>query len=513
MPKHPFDSFLSTGAIDPPRRTFRADSRISPLSIPRSMPETSFVPSPHSKSDTPSPKAMMQSRSPSQHPHGPPISPPKTRSSSAEDSTAALIEDWRAYTQKLRGQYEGEKAHMLADRARAEEVMNEERSLWDQEREILKAQIKMLEEASGEKAEMGIIDPHAMGYRQMFMAAHPGSVISPGLNPVSTGSIDGHSRTVPQESGRNADGTPFYAPAPRNPSRTFSSSETSEMRVDSISAPRESAIRVTSKELTSSDFGLQSPNSNQDLETIPETPKETIDISHIQPELEGVPIKATAVEPSFAAKVLSPDYSPSKLSPNSKPFAPRPSSRSPPNRSNGSSSEKAKEREKKTLEVVCEPENRRLTMHAGHTPNHSMSKFEFLGGAERGGDESENATPRQAHHPQNLHHPSVAPVYGQDGTDESEEEHDQGDRALTGLLGLTNEAATDDVFLAQLHEKLEEARKSEGASPSSESTSSISSTERRNRPRHKLEEDDEKDDGPLLRLKPSFNFGRPMGSM
>lgn len=400
---------------------------------------------------------------------------------------------------------------MLADRKRAEEIMNEERGLWDQEREILKARIKALEAASGKQSETGAISPSGMGYRQMHAAHHASIVASQGSRATSAGSVEGHSRTIPQESGRNADGTPFYAPAPRNPSRTFDSAETKEMRVDEITAPRESAIRVTSQRLRSSDFGA-----HQDLETISETPKETIDISLIQPELEGVAIKASAVAPEFAAKVLSPDYSPAKLSPTGRPSAPDASSMSPPGKTPKSPEEKAEEREKKTLQVVCEPVDRRLTMHAGHTPNHSMSKFEFLGG-ERVEVESGEPTPRQAHRPEDLHRLSVAPC-ANDGAYDIDEDSDNGDKPLTGILGLTNESAANDVFLQQLHEKLEEARKSEGVSPSSESSSSISSTDRRasNRPRRSVdleEENDEKDDGPLLRLKPSFNFGRPMGRM
>jgi hypothetical protein len=272
------------------------------------------------------------------------------------------------------------------------------------------------------------------------------------------------------------------------------------LRVDSITAPRESAIRVTSKELTSSDF-IQSPPSTQDLESIPETPTESIDISRIQPELEGVSIKASAVSPTFAAKVLSPYYSP-RLSPDTKP--------PPSDVTNRLRSPSKEEKQKKTLEVVCQPENRRLTMHAGHTPNHSISKFSFLGD----GSESGNATPTQEEHSKtkhpegHLHRTSVAQVE----TNESyrlEDVHDHGDKELSGPLGLTNESAKDDAFLAQLVEKLEEARKSEGVSPSNESTSSKASQDRTSNP---LDDDeDEKDDGPPLKLKSSFNFGRPMG--
>jgi hypothetical protein len=190
--------------------------------------------------------------------------------------------------------------------------------------------------------------------------------------------------------------------------------------------------------------------------------------------------------------------------------------------SSGSSRE---EKEKKTLEVVFQPENRRLTMHAGHTPNHSITKFAFLAD----GSESGNATPTQEHPGQEQNrdpqqrrsslapgHENLAQPPREESHQEHEHDHDQGDRELSGPLGLTNEATKDDAFLAQLTEKLEEARKSSDPSPSSESSSSQdrSLSPRKRQPVEESGgEEDDKDEGPPLRLRPSFNFGRPMGSM
>jgi len=399
--------------------------------------------------------------------------------------------------------------------------------LWDRERDILKARIAELEAELKKEKEMSNGSPE--GISPPRQRAHPRSDVnnftSPGSNAVSaTGSIDGSSRGVPQESGRNADGSPFYAPAPRNPSRSFDPSELGDFRVDSMNAPRETPIRVTSKELTSSDFGVKSPPSAHSLLPIPETTAESIDISHIQPELEGVAIKATAVSPTFAAKVLSPQRSPPKLSPEVKPPG-RDVTNMQRSVSSGSSKE---EKQMKILEVFSQPENRRLTLHAGHTPNHSMTKFAFLAD----GSESGNATPTQEHHGQEHdqkhehRRSSLAPGYeviaqppkqeSHEKEQEYEQDQDQGDKELSGPLGLTNEAIRDDAFLAQLVEKLEEARKSADTSPS---TNSSSSQNRSLSPRPRLpvetvdDEEDDKDEGPPLRLKPSFNFGRPMGRM
>ncbi|TAQ84075.1 hypothetical protein B7494_g7609 [Chlorociboria aeruginascens] len=488
MSKQPSDSFLPSGGFDQSRRPdFRSHS-ISPMAVPRSVPGYS----PQSRD---SPTAFLQSRSPSH-----PVSPPKTRSASADDNAASLVEDWRTYTAKLRMQNEGERAHMAADRARMEEIMAEERDLWDKERDILRARIAELEKELANRGNAFISPPISQLNSAMRAGPHPMSFTSQVSNMSntvsSTGSIEGK-RYVPQESGRNADGSPFYAPAPTNPSRTFEPSPTSDLRVDDLTAPRESAIRVTSKELTSSDFIHSPPN---ELPSISETPVESIDISHIQPELEGVPIKASAVSPTFAAKVLSPVRSPSKLSPN---IQPPPRDISNLSRSNSSRSNTGRG---DALDVVRAPENRRLTMHAGHTPNHSISKLDFL-------DESGNATPTQLqiqkqNHP---HNPSMTTTELHNSLFSHPEEDisDDGDNELIGPLGLNIEPETDDIFLARLVAKLEEAKRSAGVSPVDEKDEEavLSPLEKEEELEAKME------DLPPLRLKPSFNFGRPMGSM
>jgi len=367
-----------------------------------------------------------------------------------------------------------------------------------------------------------------------------------GSQAISTGSVDSTGRrslAIPQESGRNADGSPFYAPAPRNPSRTFhtGSSASPPLTIGSLIEPRESAIRVTSKELTSSDFGVQSPE--RELPPILESPSETIDISHIQPELEGVPIKASAVDPVFAAKVLSPVRTPAKLSPNGVPQ--KPADVTKYIQQSGSAVTSPRSGKLDAAEVratLKEPENRRLTLYAGHTPNHSLSTFEFV--------ESGGVTPTQTRadathvfpeNPIELPHPvdSTHPMFeiGEEEQSVVSEDFDGmheygpgeggGDKELQGPLGLINESTTDDFFLTTLTEKLEEVSRSGGASPDERSVTSdsrsLSPVEERGRRRNRGglgkvdeagEETEEVDvDVPPLRLKPSSNFGRPLGSM
>jgi hypothetical protein len=283
------------------------------------------------------------------------------------------------------------------------------------------------------------------------------------------------------------------------------------------------------------------------MDTIRETPHESIDIRLIQPELEGVSIKASAVSPAFAARVLSPRRSPPKVSPDcGAPSRTLPSldrRASPPRLS-------PEERQQMMLAIACQPENRRLTMHAGHTPSHSRS-FPILDPTESG-----NATPTQQHpefaseeeHPPRAaflappapgepapSHPvdhlsplaeeedeaaRVVVVDEEQHEEEDDDDNDQGDKELAGPLGLTGNSDLNHNFLQLLNRKLEgviEERKSRNASPSESSwTSEERSLSPRKTRRSKSEDEDEedgKDEGPVLRLKPSMNFGRPMGSM
>jgi hypothetical protein len=495
MSQQTSDSFLPSGAIPSPH----------PFEPPLSLLQT------HDQRGGPEYTPPISVTSPSSGPYlrpfrslpsqKRPISPPRSRSTSAEGTSVDLVEDWGSYANKLRSQIAGEKSHMLADRARMEEVIAEERALWDTERAILKARIAELE-AELEKVSSGVpfFSPPLSQRGQPGGQIHqaPMTVTSPaGSNHTgSSGATSSSSRpAVPQESGRNADGSPFYAPAPQNPSRTFELPDVAALRVDTVFEARESPIRVTSKELTSLDFGVQSPpTSNNDLDPIPETPVESVDISCIQPELDGVSIRTSALSPEFKAKILSP-HDDSKLSPNfslgdrnakeNQDPQPRERSVSPSGRL------------KPDIHgLIQQPETRRLTMHAGHTPNHSISKFADLL------EESGSATPTQ----ENI---GYKPVYHASAVDDIDPHEESGDVELSGPLGLTNESAKDEAFIAQLVEKLGEVKKSEEFSPSSESADSSSSAD------EIIEEAkaDVDDDGPALRLKPSLNFGRPIGQM
>ncbi|KAK6611797.1 hypothetical protein H4I95_02593 [Botrytis cinerea] len=444
-----------------------------------------------------------------------------------KNTAAELVEDFRRYSHSLREQFEGERAHILADRQRAIEVIAEERELWDKERGILIARIRELEARLKEKGD--VVSPAGIFNLEL---ANLG--FSPAANvftsPTGVPIVKGPTKAMasPGSGRRNADGSPFYAPAPQNPTRTFSA-ESEALRVEDIHAPRQTPIQVI-QELTPSDFVGSSQYTSPELlyphHSAVHWEKaesnngdiigaDSIDISKIAPHLEGVPIKASAVDPVFVAHVLSPRSASPRLSPNVK----------PPARDVGSSLGKPH----------LEPENKRLTMYAGHTPNHSISRFSDLvkESQEAEGDE----TPRGFDGL--VHRGSLAPIPDEDERialdrlQPDEEDEEVHDRPLTGPLCLTNVPARDELFLEALTEKLEEVKNSRPGSKEVSPTGSAGSLspvlemkKARNRSiggggddgrgmegeGHDSEDDEDDEPGPvLLKMKPSMNFGRPMG--
>lgn len=112
-----------------------------------------------------------------------------------------------------------------------------------------------------------------------------------------------------------------------------------------------------------------------------------IDVQEVDPKLEGIPIRANALQrPTFG-------FDTNSHAENSKQSSP---SKSPPSEEvrtlESIRPEPTKRASSKdhTLQVLAVGETRRLTMHAGHTPNHSLSLFPTMN--VRNPDGSSNAT-------------------------------------------------------------------------------------------------------------------------
>ena len=485
---------------------------------------------------------------------------------------------------------------MQERRIRSEEIMTEERALWDKERSYYEARIAELETQlvaiTGPLSMQSQKQLHSSYFPSMLGRVAPQNISLPksihsnsGVSTAGSRSVDSCvskatsiASHVPQESGKKADGTFFYAPVSQ-PSRSFDPNPSCEVRVDSLHVPGETPLHVTSKELTAADF-LSPPSSQSNGSGLDSSNRssrsgsvvgDSIDISLLAPGLDGVPIKKKAVEPTFVAHILSPPgtstaHSPNKLSPDIQP-PPRPVQnydlRSPEARRRGSNGSISFERRgsagslgsngskgspkrvgpKKTLEIIKQPHERRLTMHAGHTPNHSVIHFELGDSglttpkASKINKEMEAALDNTSR--EEVHVLPEGQGCGEDRErKDGEDSLDNGDFELSGPLGLKNDAEEDDIFLKALTEKLEEVKGKEADEVSITTTETsegdeemhdqevmkqalqalgrgLSSDSMRGGDGGNNDDmmDSVPDDVPILRLKPSVNFGRPLGSL
>lgn len=518
MSRNISDSFLPSGGLDSSLRAFspppgtRRPGTLSPVqSEPLDL--ASMTPSTNASATKSRERAHLgtssaplpRSNSHNRHFNHHPPSPPKTRSTSADHNTnAKLVEDYRAYTQKIRDQFEGERAHMAADRARADECFRGERELWELERATFKARIAELEEALRTTRFQGERAPLTKSSLDASLARFKSLDLSAARVPMSDASSRSPSKV---DNDLCAAESPFYVPGATLARPVFETMTSDGLRVNDMPVPGDDPLVVTSKVFTAADF-IRSPS--DETPAVPATPTESIDISRIQPDLDGIPIRTSAVNSDFVAMVMSPVWSPNKLSPTSVPAKPGPRNAS----DSSSPREDRKENKPKSLEVAGQPADRRLTLHAGHTPNHSLSVSDFQGAVEAG-----ELTPRQitlhqpciastdgsadvvAEAPPTVASPAIVLSNGHDGTRSADV-----DKALTGRLALPTKDEENNVMLEELDSRLEELRKSQNNSPrlSPNGVGSAALSPR--------SDEEDSDDHKPLKLKASINFGRPMGA-
>lgn len=197
------------------------------------------------------------------------------------------------------------------------------------------------------------------------------------------------------------------------------------------------------------------------------TPVPTVDVQDIIPTLEGIPIKATAIQKhTFVDPKPSSSRSGSK-SPNrtALPLPDQPRSDMPKPSS-----------KEQTLKVLAAHETDRLTMHAGHTPSHSLSVLPKLAtSAPATGSGNSAPTHLQDDYSDTDGPPASEPqgpvpiAENHPERDHPEEDHlgpmvePDEDPALRGPLMVRNMPVHDEVFFKQLSDKLEEVSKASGA--------------------------------------------------
>ncbi|KAH6630120.1 hypothetical protein B0J18DRAFT_420256 [Chaetomium sp. MPI-SDFR-AT-0129] len=424
------------------------------------------------------------------------------RAAYAETSSQDYIVQ-RLLQQKARMQeaWEAERKYLEANRERAEEVykeeralMEEERSEWDAEKALLLAEIERLG-----------------GTNPLTAAAHgahpwPGSSIlhltQRGGGGGSSGGGSGGgsggvlSRVSPNSSLSSERNSQLSAQNGGGPGSRNASSSSYSIPVTRPAPDRVSPLSPNGPRDPQPDFLKPPPTEGSDPDA---DPVPSVDVGEIHPELEGIRIKSTSVKkPTFTDPGSQPGSSSS--SKQSSPAGSPTSAPPPPEPAKSPETKKAAQ----TLQVLAAKEADRLTMHAGHTPNHSLSSLATVVSSgtatvtSNGGD-STPTTPSPYHKDDaaasgrdtptadaagggitvRITDPDGAAQSGLDITDvpsavndnDNNNDHpnphlqpsDEADRELKGPLMVRNMPAHDEVFFQKLSDRLEEVSKDDVA--------------------------------------------------
>lgn len=464
------------------------------------------------------------------------VSPVGLRSASyppAGSAESAIVLRLVRQNRQIREAWEAERKYLEANRERAEEVYKEERALMEVERAEWEAEKALLLQEIGRLQQQLLAhgrNPQA-GRNGCFSASPPlrggGSSTSPS-SLTSPPSLQVNRSAAAQ---RHASALPNG-----NSASLHSFPNTSS----SMGPPSGETPTGPSKPI--SDF-LASGTASSESE-----PGRTrlVDVHDIDPKLEGIPIKVTAITKSTFTD--APSHSPPKESSGSV--------TSPP----GAKAQ--------TLQVLAAAESDRLTMHAGHTPSHSLSQLPTgmitasssdAGSSTPTMQQGDNAASGELSMPAERDHDdasnavhgadSLAPLPDDSG-DQPPGDHPEAvfepgeDRKLRGPLMVRNVPAHDEIFFQKLSDKLEEVSKDDnaalpavlktaehegrsgsrereraGAGPSDsqrEETSDADETDPENNGSGSRSGADDDDEVPIdipLRFKRPMNFGAPLGEM
>ncbi|KAI1472334.1 uncharacterized protein F4812DRAFT_454151 [Daldinia caldariorum] len=554
MTRLPPDSFLpSSDMLDPNLRSMpfashlnghSSASVISPLSLPHALntispKPTNLPPSDYSHSPSVSIPSQSQeqylplptspnipvqrstSLSPTRYQIGSGATSPSLVPSTALDNMSHqalfnLLQRREEQNRKLIENMRAERAHFEASRTRAEEmyqeeraIIEEERILWLEEKNNLrrdlsewKRRAELAEKQRDEMASLlGSIQAKG-GYLKMPVdSAHEaaiGSLRGGGLSSLET----------PSQSSAN-----FWSP----------SDGTSPKRVlptefhGSTTMPESRPFIPLDPRMQGPSPGVSSPAAQQ--ERVP-----SIDIQEVIPGLEGIRVRPDIVQKATFTDDKPSAWSTGTISP------PVPGAKQEPIRPRAGPAELTKE----TLQA---PESDRLIMHAGHTPNHSISLSRLhtveSTAAVNTADSSGSSTPR--HSPEEEEQQQQAEVSEEvanseasrrnlefliaaDVQDEFEDEKDK-DPELKGPLTLRNLPAADEPFLKALNDKLADVITHDatptvlkhGSYFTTDSSEPLAKTDDAVHDVH--EELEEQEEEVPLKLKPSSNFGAPLGQL
>ena len=410
--------------------------------------------------------------------------------------------------------------------------MEEERAEWDAERAVLEDEIRNLQEQL-----LGITNGMSK-IRSPRNGMAAGRKVSNGMNAIGTfeaagmnGAIQNHFRggwDNSPESVRGSESSQGSGNGRTTQAGALQPSGHGSTRINPLGQPEISPFIPLNQHLTtdSSSFdSMAAPEPKDD------TPVPTVDIQEIHPELEGIPIKQTAISKfTFSDK-------PSSKSSSRTPSPPAADTNSPP-------TVRAREQ---TLKVLAAEPSRRLTMHAGHTPNHSLSVLPSAAETVAGTTASSSGTNTPtlqaavdgwASDPSaGLDEPVEPRVTKETSEDHPEplfEPSEDGDRELKGPLTIRNMPAHDEIFFRRLSDKLERVNSGEdavptvlkrsiegieteaskpdvGAGPANHGGDAAHDSEDKEKDSEKGEKTEAEEEIPL-KLKRSNNFGAPFGA-
>lgn len=389
----------------------------------------------------------------------------------------------------IREAWEAERNYLEANRRRAEQVYQEERAImedikesWHSEKSDMEREMQVLRERiqrlEGENAALkamspqgqisGIVSPptsQANGARENSPGEAPVSHLTNGL--AQAGAASAASAAVDTMS--LPPGLEGAARRPHFASPGGGSRHSPTRHYDAYPLGASIDPRTQPQASSSHDF-LASPDHETDM------PIPVIDVQEIDPKLEGIPIRASAVQRNTFSEASTMKSSPATSPPTSDGAA-----QDRPSGDRRSSKEQ-------TLQVLAVGESRRRTMHAGHTPNHSISLFPTMTAADgnsTGGqsdvttptaaaasapeEEAESTSPKEEPNAQDLSKFADQPepdLTSASEIDEQEPPFEPADDApLKGPLMIKNIPAQDEIFWAQVNKKLEPISHGEDALP------------------------------------------------
>ena len=372
----------------------------------------------------------------------------------------------------IREAWEAERNYLEANRHRVEEVYQEERIImeevresWENEKAAMTHQMQTLKERiqrlEGENAALkglvghgvqlpGVMSPQASqreGSVDASVDGPPSSISAPVPIPPHQASTSADASCLPPGLEGAARRPHFASPGSSKPSPTSQPENSPFIPLD----PR---------------MQTQSPNPKDFLAPSKEEqegPVPVIDVNQLDPKLEGISLKAPAVQKAtFDSNLASPTMSPPIATDSQKPNIAATSTTAAPGLVRRTSSKD------RTIQALHAEESRRLTMHAGHTPNHSLSLFPTMsvvegstaGQSDRQTPVVESADPHKEHGHEDATDEELSkieklPPAEVDEGDVEEQFEPVDDVKLKGPLMIKNIPAQDEIFFDRLNKKLE----------------------------------------------------------